>query len=56
MYSFWQKTNLRSMIVGNHCHVPVLDGELATGSAQELYFCEFDGPAHRIIQVMVQGE
>lgn len=48
--------HLRSMIVGNHCHVPVFDGKLTAGSAQEIYFCEFDGPAQRTIQVMVKGE
>ena len=32
------------------------DGEMVRGGAQEIYFCEFDGPAHRTINVIIQEE
>ena len=35
---------------------PVIDGEMVRGGAQEIYFCEFDGPAHRTINVIIQEE
>ncbi|MBQ6492855.1 MAG: YjbQ family protein [Erysipelotrichaceae bacterium] len=48
--------HLKSMITGNHCHFPLINGELITGSAQDIYFCEFDGPSQRTISVIIQGE
>lgn len=48
--------HLKAHITGNHCHFPVIDGEIVAGGAQEIYFCEFDGPAHRTINVVIQGE
>ena len=48
--------HLKSLVVGNHCHMPILDGKVIRGGAQDIYFCEFDGPAHRTINVIIQGE
>ena len=48
--------HIKAMITGNHCHFPVIDGKIEKGGAQEVYFCEFDGPSHRTINVIVQGE
>lgn len=48
--------HLKALVTGNHCHFPVIDGEMVMGGAQEIYFCEFDGPAHRTVNVAVQGE
>lgn len=48
--------HLKSLLVGNHCHFPIVDGEIVMGGAQDVYFCEFDGPAHRTVNVIVQGE
>lgn len=48
--------HLKAHITGNHCHFPVWDGKMIAGGAQEIYFCEFDGPAHRTISVLIQGE
>lgn len=48
--------HLKSLLVGNHCHFPLVDGEIQAGGAQDVYFCEFDGPAHRTTQVVVEGE
>lgn len=48
--------HLKALLVGNHCHFPIVDGEIVRGGAQDVYFCEFDGPASRNILVMVEGE
>lgn len=48
--------HLKALLVGNHCHFPIVNGEIIRGGAQDVYFCEFDGPASRNILVMVEGE
>lgn len=48
--------HLKAHITGNHCHFIIRDGELEKGGAQEVYFCEFDGPAKRMILIQVMGE
>jgi len=48
--------HLKSLVTGNHCHFPIADGEMISGGAQDVYFCEFDGPANRTINVVIQGE
>ena len=46
--------HLKSLVVGNHCHMPIVDAHVIRGGAQDIYFCEFDGPAHRTINVIVE--
>ena len=48
--------HLKALLTGNHCHFPIVDGQIVRGGAQEVYFCEFDGPASRNILVMVEGQ
>ena len=48
--------HLKSMLVGNHCHIPLVDEKLVAGSAQDIWFCEFDGPSQRTINIIIQGE
>jgi len=48
--------HLKAMLTGNHAHFFVKDGEIDKGGAQEIYFCEFDGPSERTITVQVIGE
>ena len=48
--------HLKAMLTGNHCHFLIQDGEIVKGGAQEVYFCEFDGPASRNILVLVEGQ
>ncbi|MDL2249247.1 secondary thiamine-phosphate synthase enzyme [Lachnospiraceae bacterium PF1-21] len=48
--------HLKSLVVGNHCHLLLTEGELDKGGAQEIYFCEFDGPAERTIKIQIIGE
>ena len=47
--------HLKALVTGNHCHFPIQDGKLVRGGAQDVYFCEFDGPAQRSILVIVEG-
>ena len=47
--------HLKALLTGNHCHFVIENGEIIRGGAQEVYFCEFDGPASRNILVMVEG-
>ena len=48
--------HMKALLTGNHCHFLIQDGEIVRGGAQEVYFCEFDGPASRNILVMVEGQ
>ena len=48
--------HLKALLTGNHCHFPIVDGQIVRGGAQEVYFCEDDGPASRNILVMVEGQ
>lgn len=48
--------HLKSHLTGNHCVLPVSNGVIKAGDAQEIYFMEFDGPALRTINFTVMGE
>lgn len=48
--------HLKSLLCGNHCVFNVSNGEVSRRFAQEIYFCEFDGPQHRGVTVTVMGE
>ncbi|RSU10017.1 secondary thiamine-phosphate synthase enzyme [Vagococcus elongatus] len=48
--------HLKAHLTGNHCHFPIVDGNLLKGKAQDVFFCEFDGPSQRSIIVIVEGE
>jgi secondary thiamine-phosphate synthase enzyme len=48
--------HLKSMLCGNHCVLPVSDGKMAGGSAQDIYFVEFDGLKIRHYTVQIMGE
>jgi len=48
--------HLKALLTGNHCHFLIQDGEIIRGGAQDVYFCEYDGPASRNILVIVEGE
>lgn len=48
--------HLKSMLVGNHCVVPIVDGKMVMGMAQDIYFTEFDGVQLRTIYVEIIGE
>jgi secondary thiamine-phosphate synthase enzyme len=44
-------SHARSTIVGPQIMVPLSDGELALGTYQGIFFCEFDGPRKRKVYV-----
>ena len=43
--------HLKSSLLGVSLTVPVQNGKLALGIWQGIYFCEFDGPRNRRVQV-----
>lgn len=45
--------HLKSLVVGNHCHLLIKNKEILKGGAQEIYFMEFDGPSQRNIMVQI---
>lgn len=46
-------SHVRSSLVGSQVLIPVRDGELALGTYQGIFFCEFDGPRDRSVHVAV---
>ena len=48
--------HLKAMLTGNHCHFMICDGVLQRGGAQDVHFCEFDGPASKNVLVIVEGQ
>ncbi len=48
--------HLKSMLVGNSCLQIIKDGELLLGSAQDIYFAEFDGQQLRTVLMQIIGE
>ncbi|MBR0131114.1 MAG: YjbQ family protein [Firmicutes bacterium] len=48
--------HLKSLIAGNHCLFPVIDGRLVLGHAQDIYFAEFDGLLRRRYYIHIMGE
>ncbi|MCR4856383.1 MAG: secondary thiamine-phosphate synthase enzyme YjbQ [Erysipelotrichaceae bacterium] len=47
--------HLKALLTGNHCHFPIVNGEMTGGSAQDIWFCEFDGPSQRTINIIIEG-
>jgi secondary thiamine-phosphate synthase enzyme len=45
--------HIKAMIVGASVTVPVAGGRLALGRWQDVYFCEFDGPRRRTLELRV---
>jgi secondary thiamine-phosphate synthase enzyme len=46
----------KSSIVGCSEHILIRNGQLALGTWQGIFFCEFDGPRSRSFSVQVRGE
>lgn len=46
-------SHIRASLMGPHVLVPLRDGELALGTWQGIFFCEFDGPRTRSLYVSV---
>jgi secondary thiamine-phosphate synthase enzyme len=48
--------HIKSMLTGNSCVFPVMEGKLVMGDAQDVFLYEFDGPAKRTVTITVIGE
>jgi secondary thiamine-phosphate synthase enzyme len=48
--------HLKGHLTGNHCIFPIVNNGLTKGAAQDVYLCEFDGPATRTIHITCLGE
>jgi secondary thiamine-phosphate synthase enzyme len=48
--------HLKSLLTGNHCVFPIMDGQLKLGHAADIYFCEFDGIKNRKCMIYAMGE
>ena len=48
--------HIKASLMGFYVMVPVIDGRLALGTWQAIYFCEFDGPRRRRLLVGVTDE
>lgn len=49
-------SHVKSSLVGASELVAIKDGKLQLGTWQGIYFCEFDGPRSRKVQMTVTGE
>jgi secondary thiamine-phosphate synthase enzyme len=45
--------HIKASLVGSSVLVPIADGRLVFGQWQGIFFCEFDGPRTRMVQVQV---
>ena len=48
--------HIRASLMGSSVTLPVLRGQLAFGTWQGVFFCEFDGPRRRRVMVGCWGE
>lgn len=48
--------HIKSLITGNHCVFPVVNGSLRLGAADSIYFCEYDGIKNRKYMLVAMGE
>lgn len=47
--------HIRASLIGSSVQVPIENGDLALGTWQGIFFCEFDGPRARKVYVQVCG-
>lgn len=45
--------HMKAMLVGPHVAIPFSGGDMALGTWQAIYFCEFDGPRQRHVVIRV---
>jgi secondary thiamine-phosphate synthase enzyme len=48
--------HIKASLMGFSCMVPVVDGRMALGTWQGIYFCEFDGPRRRKLLIGIAGD
>lgn len=49
-------SHVKSTLTGASEHILISDGKPVLGTWQGIYFCEYDGPRSRKVQVQVKGE
>lgn len=47
--------HIKATLTGFSVAIPVIDGGLALGTWQAVYYCEYDGPRHRRVMVGISG-
>lgn len=47
--------HLKSSLLGTSLTIPVINGKLLRGTWQGVYFCEFDGPRNRKVNITFIG-
>jgi secondary thiamine-phosphate synthase enzyme len=47
--------HIKASLVGSTVSVPIEDERLALGRWQGIFFCEFDGPRTRRVQIVIQS-
>lgn len=45
--------HIKTSLIGSSCTIPIEKGQLQLGTWQGIYFCEFDGPRRRKVQVKI---
>lgn len=45
--------HIKASLMGASVDIPIAEGELALGTWQGIYLCEFDGPRRRFLRVVV---
>jgi secondary thiamine-phosphate synthase enzyme len=48
--------HIKSSVIGNEQSVMIDNNQLKLGRWQAIYFCEFDGPRHRELNIQITGE
>lgn len=48
--------HIKASLMGFSCIAPVIDGKLALGTWQGIYFCEFDGPRSRKLLIGIDSD
>lgn len=48
-------SHIKTVLIGPSCTAPVRDGKLALGTWQSIFFCEWDGPRTRRVEVAVSA-
>lgn len=48
--------HIKASLMGFTVAVPIIDGRLALGTWQGIYFCEFDGPRRRKMLIGIEGK
>ncbi|MFX1513469.1 MAG: secondary thiamine-phosphate synthase enzyme YjbQ [Promethearchaeota archaeon] len=45
--------HIKTLLTGNNVTIPLIEGQLALGTWQAIFFCEYDGPRNRRAQIMI---